>query len=68
MLSQAYNIIIYHGISAPGHRREVVDGIDATYKIFFQMMSIVQLPGTNIFDAKMTMHSYTPTTDVSLSQ
>ena len=32
ILSQSFNIIIDHGISVPGHKREVVDNLNATYK------------------------------------
>ena len=45
MLSQYFNIIIYHGISAPGHGREVVERLNATDKSFiFHIMDTVQLP------------------------
>ena len=43
---QYYSIIIDRGISAPGHVKEVVDGINAIYKRYiYQLMSNVQLPG-----------------------
>ena len=46
MLSQLYNSIIGIGIIAPGHVREVVDGLNATKKWFISMlMPTVQLPG-----------------------
>ena len=51
MLSQAFSVIIYRGISAPGYVREVVDGVNAIYKSFiFQLMSTVQLEGTKGYD------------------
>ena len=69
MLSQSYNTIIDCGINAPGHIIEVVDGINATDRIYlFQMMSNVELPGTNGFYTKMAMHSSTLTADVILDQ
>ena len=34
MISQAYSIIIYHGVSVPGHGREVVDILNVTDKRF----------------------------------
>ena len=40
LLSMFFNIIIDHGISAPGYDREVVDGLNATYKRFiFHLMA-----------------------------
>ena len=42
---QCHSIIIDRGIGAPGHVKEVVDGIDAIYKRYiYQLMSNVQLP------------------------
>ena len=34
ILEQSYNIIIYHGVQAPLHGREVVDGLNATGEKF----------------------------------
>ena len=64
---QEFNIIIEHGISAPGHGREVVDSCDATEKQFiFNLMATVQLPGSQRVDIKMEMHTSTLTDDISL--
>ena len=52
VMSQCYYIIIYRGISAPGHGKEVVDGLNAVVKQYrYQLMSNVQLPGSNRFDS-----------------
>ena len=57
MLSQSYNIIIDSVISAPGHEREVVDGLNYTVKIYlFQIISTVQFPGTNLINTQMQIH------------
>ena len=46
-ISDVYSIIIYRGISAPGHGKEVVDGLNAVDKRYiYQLMSNVQLPGS----------------------
>ena len=37
MLLQSYNIIIERGVSAPGHDKEVVDGLNTTFKGFFSV-------------------------------
>ena len=48
MLSQIFSVIIDPSVSAPGHGREVVDGLNITYiRFLFQLMSTVQLPGAN---------------------
>ena len=47
VMSQTYSIIIDWGISAPGHGKEVVDGLNAVDKSYiYQLMSKVQLPGS----------------------
>ena len=51
VMSKTYSIIIDRGISAPGHGKEVVDGIIAVDKHYiYQLMSKVQLPGSVRFD------------------
>ena len=46
VMSQTYCIIIDRGISAPGHGKELVDGLNAVDKRYiYQLMSKVQLPG-----------------------
>ena len=48
VMSQCYSIIIYRGISAPGHGKEVVDGINATDKRYiYQLIPTVQHTGSN---------------------
>ena len=45
-MSQCYSVIIDRGISAPGHGKEVVDGLNAIGKRYtYQLMSNVQLTG-----------------------
>ena len=67
VLSQIHSMIIDRGISAPGHGKEVVDGLNATDKRYmYQLMSNVQLPGSRTFDSHILMHSCTPKNDVSL--
>ena len=56
-------------ISALGHGREVVDGLNATDESFiFHLMATVQLPGNKRFDKKMKVQTATQNTDVSLAQ
>ena len=44
VISQFYSVIIDRGISATGHGKEVVDGLNAIYKRYiYQLMSYVQL-------------------------
>ena len=50
VMSQTYSIIFYRGISAPGHGKEVVDGLYAVDKRYiYQLIFKVQLPGSIIF-------------------
>ena len=44
VMSQCYSVIIDQGISAPGHGKEVVDGLNAIGKRYiYQLMYNVQL-------------------------
>ena len=68
-MSQCYSVIIHQGVSAPGHGKEVVDGLNAVGKCYiYQFMSNVRLLRTNIFDSYMTMHTGNQKNDVSLSK
>ena len=69
VMSQCYFIIIDRGISAPGHVKEVVDGLNAADKRYiYQLMSTVQLPGSIRFDSQIQMHTGTQKDDVSLAK
>ena len=61
VLSQRHSIIFDWGISAPGHGKEVVDGINSIYKCYmYQLISTVQLPRSKTFDSQILTHSCTP--------
>ena len=69
VMSQTYSIIIDRGISAPGHGKEVVDGLNAVDKRYiYQLMSKVQLPGSVRFDSQIKIHTGTEKKDVSLAR
>ena len=68
MLSPDFYVIIGCDISATGHGREVVDGINFIEKRFlFKLISTVQIPGEKGYDTKMVIHTGIRTSDVSLS-
>ena len=59
-MSQCYFIIIDQGISATGHGKEVVDGLHYVDKWYiYQLMYKVQLPGSDIFDSQIKIHTGT---------
>ena len=69
VMSQCYYIIIDQGISTPGNGNDVVDGLYAVDKRYiYQLMSTVQIPGSNRFDSQMQMHTVNQKYDVSLSK
>ena len=69
VMSQDYSIIIDCGISAPGHGKEVFDGINAVGKRYiYQLMSEVHLPGSIRFDSQIKIHTVTEKKDVSLAR
>ena len=68
MLSQAYNIIINSGVSAPVHVREVFYGLNATDKYsLFQLMATVKLTGYWGYGTQIYVHYATCKADVSLA-
>ena len=69
VLSQRHSIIFDRGINAPGHDKEVVDGLNLIDKQYmYQLMSNVQLPGSKTFDSHILIHSCPPKKDSSLSK
>ena len=61
VLYQCHYIIIYLGISAPVHVKEVVGGLNFIHKIYmYQLMSNVQLPVSRTFDSHIIIHFCTP--------
>ena len=51
VMSQCYSVIIDRGISAPGYGKKVVNGLNVINKCYiYQLMSNVQLQGSNVFD------------------
>ena len=55
---QRHSIIIDRGISAPGHGKEVVYGINAIDKRYmYQLMSPFQLPGSKRLEKQILMYS-----------
>ena len=61
LLSQQHSIIIDWGLSAPGHDKEGVDGLNAIDKRFmYQLISNVQFPESKTFDSWILMHSCIP--------
>ena len=68
-MSQCYSVTIDQGISATGHGKEVVDGInDIDKRYIYQLMYNVQLPGSKLFYYHMQMHTSTQNNDVSLGK
>ena len=69
MLPQSYNIIICRGISAPGHGKELVDGLNNTGKSFiFHFIEIFYLTGSKYYYNQMDMHSNIQNAGVILAQ
>ena len=69
VMSQCYLVIIYRGISAPRHGKEVVDGPNYIDKChIYQLMPNVKLPGSKIFDSQTQMHTSTQNNDISLAK
>ena len=66
---KCYSVIIYCGISAPEHGKEVVDGLNYIYKRYiYQLISNFQLNVSKIFNSQIIMHSGKQNNDVSLDK
>ena len=58
VMSQCYSILIDQGIGAPGHGKDIVYGLNDVDKCYiYQLMSTVQLPGSNTFDSQIQIHN-----------
>ena len=69
MLSHAYNNIIYSGVGAPGHGREVVYGLNSTDKWFLSVLiTTTELPSEKVYDTQMKIHTSTANTYISLAR
>ena len=69
MRGRSWVATIDQGISAPGHGKEVVDGLNAVEKRYiYQLMSKVQLPGSIRFDSQIKIHTGTEKKDLSLAR
>ena len=69
VMSQCYSVIIDQYVSSPGHGKEVVDRPNAVDKRYInQLMSNVQLNGTNIFYSQIQIHTGNQNNDVSLAK
>ena len=56
-------------MSAPGHGKEVVYGLNAVDKRYiYQLISTAQLPGLYRFDSLIQIHTGTQKYDVSLAK
>ena len=69
VMSQCYSIIIDRCISAPGHGKEVLYGLNEIYKGYiYQLMSNIQLTGSETLDSQILLHYCTEKNDVSLAK
>ena len=67
-MSQTYSIIIDRGISAPGHGKELVDGINEVDKHYiYQLISKVQLTWSVRFYLQIKINTGTENKDASLA-
>ena len=69
MLAHVYNNIIDRVFGAPAHGQEVVDGLNATDKMFcLMLMTTLQLPGAAGYYKHKGIYSSTVNKDISISR
>ena len=68
-MSHCYSIIFDQGINEHGHERNVLDVLNAVDKRYiYQLMNAVQIPGSNIFNSQMQIHTGNQKYDVMLTK
>ena len=67
ILSQVYNIMIDHVVSASGHGTVLFDGLKATGKNIFQLMSTMKLPDSQRYGSHLDMKYEDHRANISLS-
>ena len=66
---KCYSVIIYQVISAPGHGKEVVDGLnDIDKRYIYQLMYNFQLPSSKLFYSQIQMQTSTQNNFLSLAE
>ena len=69
VMSQHYSVLIYQGIIAPGHIKELVDGLNVIDKRhIYKLLSNVKVHGSKLFDSYMQIHTSTQDNVVSLTK
>ena len=69
MLYHTHYIIIYRGVGSPGHGKDAVGGINATYKRYLSMlMKTVQMTNAATNNSQMVMYKSTENSDISLAK
>ena len=67
-MSQCSSVMIDSSISAPGHSKEILYGLnDVDKRYIYQLVSNVQLPGTNRFDSQIQIHTGNQNNDATLA-
>ena len=69
VMLKCYSVMIDRGISAPGHGKEVVDGLNGIDEHYiYKLMSNVHLQASKTLNSQILMHSITQNNDVSLEK
>ena len=69
MLYHAYNIVIYCGVGAPGHVKDVVGGFNANiFRFLTILMTTVQLPVATNKNLQMFIHTAMSNMDINLER
>ena len=69
VMSQCHSVIIDWGIIAPGHVKEVVDGLNVVDNSYiYKLMSNFKLTGSNRFDSQIQMRTGNQNDDISLAK
>jgi hypothetical protein len=69
ILASTYGVIIDRAIGAPGHGKDIVDGLNATDKIYLRkMMCMIGTPEANDGEKRMAAHAMLGDQKMSLAQ
>ena len=69
LLAFSFNIVIDRAICAPGHEKDIVDGLNAVMKCFLQkQFCMIGTPEADNYEERIKAHSMVKTAPTSLAE
>jgi hypothetical protein len=68
LIATEFDLTFDRAIGAPGHGKDIVDGLNATDKMYLKQMRMIGTPESNDTQKQMEAHSMTETASLSLAE